>query len=806
MSFQQDFKYALRGLRRSPVFTATVVVTLALGVGANGAIYSYVDRVFLRLPAGIPDAHELRTLNVIVPSTAGSGRASSGFTHDDFVAIQSGTATVARVAGYSYSYFGTDDPLTRVRAVHATAEFLPIVTARPALGRFFTADEERRMDNVAVVSHEFWERRLGADSAALGHTIEVDKQRYVVIGIAADRFTGIALNGADVWLPIGTDATMALVARLNTGNDERQLDAAATVAYRRLRYHANDADSMRAVLSAPPIPGRAPGSVSTGDAIALRIAGVAIIILLITITNVATLLFLRAARREREIAIRLAMGASRARLFTQLLTEGTLLAAIGGTAAIFVGAWGGSMLRVMISPQIRWDGRVADSRLVAFTIFAALATGVLASLAPAIRATSPQLSQSLRGGAREGAFQRSQFSTSLVATQTALSLLLIVGAGLFVRSLRNVHAIELGYDIDRLVAATVTLDRSEEVPADFQFVLTDEVARLKKTPSVERVGFSGMRPMGGLFFSLVFRPSGDTVGSNMARPSWNAVSPDFFATVGMRLRSGRDFNSSDIASAPRVMIVNESMAKVAWPGEPAIGQCLMLGATNAPCTTVIGIVSDAHLSDLMEAEPGHYYVPIAQALAGPKPMLGAQSAHYATITMRVPPNQRASLTQLVRSDLRARLPGSAAIQIDALKDYLAPRYQQWREGAVLFSALGALALLITSVGVYGVVSYMVARRTHEMGVRIALGAQHFDIVRLVLREGLNVVSGGLMFGAALALAVGQLIASQLYDVSPRDPAVLISASLLLAVVAVVASVAPAWRAMHVDPIEELRTE
>jgi predicted permease len=563
---------------------------------------------------------------------------------------------------------------------------------------------------------------------------------------------------------------------------------------------------MRAVLPALPIPGRAPGNLSTEYEITAQIAGVAAIILLITATNVATLLLLRAARREREVAVRLALGVSRTRLCAQLLTESVLLAAVGGAAAMIVGAWGGAALRAMVMPHVRWGEPALDARVMAFTMTLALAAGVVASLAPAIRATRPELTQSLRGGAREGVFHRSRIWPALVVTQTALSLVLVIGAGLFVRSLRNAHAIQLGYDVGQLMSATVRFDAAEEVPADFQAVMVDETSRLTAVPGVEGAGLSSMPPMGGLFAQMVFLPGGDSVGGAMDGPTWNAVSPGFFATTGMRVLGGRDFTSADGAGAERAMIVNESMAKSAWPGQVALGKCVMLNATNAPCTTVIGVVSDAHLADLMEMGPMHYYLPMAQAIVGAKPGVPPRFARFATITVRAGAERRAGLAQLVRRDLKERLPASANIKVGDLQQDLAPRYHQWREGAVLFSMLGALALLVTTVGLYGVVAYMVARRTHEMGVRIALGAGSGDIVRLVVREGLGVVAVGVVVGAGIALALGKLVESLLYGVSPHDPAVVTGASLLFTLIAAAACLVPARRAMRVDPVEALRAE
>jgi predicted permease len=367
--------------------------------------------------------------------------------------------------------------------------------------------------------------------------------------------------------------------------------------------------------------------------------------------------------------------------------------------------------------------------------------------------------------------------------------------------LRNVHAINLGYDVDQLMVATVMFDAGDDVPADLRSGLVDEADRLSTVPGVEAAGVSSMPPMGGLFFARVFLPSGDTAGKGLQSITWNAVSPGFFAASGMRLKAGRDFRTSNGEGAERVMIVNESMAKTVWPGQPALGQCLMLGRSSDPCVAVIGVVSDSHLEDLMESAPMHYFLPLAQM-----PERAASGSRSAAITVRADGARRASVAQLIQHDLRQRFPPSANVTVDDFEKQLAPRYSQWRQGAVLFSLLGAVALVLTIVGVFSVIAYMVSQRTHEMGVRIALGARGGDIVRLVVQEGLRVVAVGVGLGVGLALALGRLVASLLYDISPYDPGVLIGASLVLAGAAMVACVVPAARAMRVDPIGALRVE
>jgi predicted permease len=724
-ALRQNLKYALRGLRRSPGFTATIALTIGLGVGANSAVFSFLDRVFLRPPAGMVRPGELRSL-VIGPHE----RLERGFQYAEFDAIRTRLAGSAMVAGYSYACFMCGDPMTRIRTVLATAEFLPVVAGRPALGRFFTADEDRDAASVAVISHEFWHNAFGGDSAVLGRTLAIKKDRYVVIGVAPRGFTGIAINGTDAWLPAGRESSLALIARLAPGVDEQRLSTGATIADRRALEEGGSADSTRDVRAASIVLGRRPGPLSTENTIAVRIAGVAAIILFITVANVATLLLMRAMRRRHEIAVRLALGVSRARLAGQFLTEGALLAAFGAIAALLVGAWGGNTLRAMLMPNVRWTGSALDLRVMAFCLAVAVVVGLAASMVPALRFTAPALAQSFVTGTRSAGFRRSRLWSSLVVIQSALSIVLVIGAGLFVRSLRNARAIDLGYDLGHVVSASVLFDSDNPPPADYRAIMDDEARRLAAIPGVDAVGLSFMGPMEGMAFNRIFLPAGDPAAKPIEHVSGNVVSTGFFAASGMRIVAGRDFSASDMDGAGQVIIVNESMAKAVWPGSRVIGECLVVDALTAPCTTVIGVASDAHLGELMESDPGHYYLPMARGLSGHSSRMASPNA----LTLRVSSAARAPIARTMQSDLQSRVPTATLIQVRGLEDAVSPMYGQWREGAVLFSMLGALAVVITAIGIFSVTGYAVSQRMQEMGVRIALGARALDIGRLVCRR------------------------------------------------------------------------
>lgn len=775
-----------------------VILTLALGIGANSAVFSMVDRVFLRAPAGTSRPSELRLLNVQLAGPRTHGAIRTSFSPEDYDAISSGVRGTAEVAGYSYARFGGDSA-TRVRTLSATAEFLPLLGVRAALGRLFTVQEVRDRATVTVISHAFWLRTLGGDSAVVGRDLQIEKGSFTVIGVASQGFSGLTLDATDAIIPLRPNSRMAIVARLMHGTDERRLSAAATVAYRRMRASLTDRDSSNSIAAASVILGRGPGTSSPENAITLRVAGVAAIILLITTANVATLLLLRMARRRREIAVRLALGMTRWRLCSLVVTESLLLAVAGGVAAMAFAEWGSAALRATLAPDIHWADSSVDGRMIFFTAAAALGVGALTGLAPAFQSTRLDLAGSLRRSVREGAYQRSRLRSALVVIQVALSVILVIGAGLFVRSLRTIQAIPIGYDMEKLVFASVQVQGGEAGPGLIP-VLEAERRRLASIPDVEGVAISTMAPMQGYMIARVFLPDGDTISTpENGGVSWNAVSPHFFVTTGMRVLYGRDFTALDVLGTERVMIVNQSMAKRAWGSASPIGRCLMINAREGPCTRVVGVVSVAHVTDLSEPETMQFYLPIEQFVG-----LIPEAGRNGSLVVRTSSGRRSVLRQLLDRDLKARLPASASIVVTEGSHAIAPRVRQWQLGVTLFSALGVLALVVATVGVYSVIAFTVSQRTHELGVRIALGARAAHVVRIALDEGMRLVGVGVALGIVVVLGLGRLINSLLYETSTKDPLVLFLSGLVLLSAGVVAGLLPSWRALQVDPNTVLR--
>jgi putative ABC transport system permease protein len=831
---RQDFAYALRSLRRSPGFAATVVATLALGVGANAALFSLADRLFLRNPEGVAYPGSLRRLYERTDHTFASVLSiTDGIGYPQYEAVRHGVAARAQTAAYTVpdSVRVGDDALP-ARGVYATANLLPMLGAHAALGRVFATDEDQMGNGalVAVISDAFWRARFGADPHIIGRVVSMARQRYTIIGVMQPGFTGVDLAPVDVWFPLATYAfpkmgsvpwyeswrsgvDVRVLARVPPHTPNEWLESAATSAFDRGEFANVQRHPDSATLLVGPIQAaRGPSIQPDGEVvITTRLIGVAIIVLLIACANVTNLHLLRAHRRRREIAVRLALGVSRVRLVAQLLTEGAILAIIAGAASLLVGAWGALALRHAVLPPADAGGTILDWRITTFAISVALATGLLAGVTPALRASRPDLTTSLKAGSREGSsVEHSTFRAALVLAQAALSVVLLVGAGLFVRSLDSARAIDVGFDADRIVSATVYFadpqghyvsyfDQSHlaEVTAGF----TRVAARLRQVPGVQATALAMSPPMLGFAMEKVY------LGGGRQAPNVSGVEPtvvtatsDYFRTVGAHLVRGRLFNERDNAGSEPVAVLNETAARAFWPGRDALGQCLMMIQATAPCTRVIGVVRDVHVLALVQKPIANLILPSSQEHGD------GMFTHPGYLLVRVTPERRAAVIAVLRRTIREGFPTAEPPWIEASTTNMRNELAPWRLGASLFSAFGVLALIVTALGMYSVRAYSVSQRTHEMGVRMALGARGGQVMSLVIREGVRVVLIGIAVGVAASLALGRFVASLLYGTSPHDPIVLVAVALVLTFVSILASAVPARRAARTDPVVALRAD
>jgi predicted permease len=565
-------------------------------------------------------------------------------------------------------------------------------------------------------------------------------------------------------------------------------------------------DSFRVELSSI-LPGKSIKAFGLGARSAeLRVSkllgGVALMVLLIACANVANLLLVRALGRRREIAVRLALGVTRRRLVRQLVVEGVVLSILGGIGAVLCAQWSSSFIRTLLLGETAWSGSPIDGRLMLFTAVVAIGTGLVTSLLPALQASRPELTSALKAGAREGGSARSRTRAFLLATQAALAIILLAGAGLFLRSLQRVAAMPLGIDIDRVLVANV-----EHASVGMSNAEAREVFRRVTERATEIPGIAAAATSVGLSFGMgwgiTLHVPGQEPPAQTNNPSQYAVTPDYFNVLGIRLVDGRLFTEADRAGAEPVTIINETTARTYFPGRNPIGQCLKFGADSMPCTTIVGIVTNARRQQLIEEPVSQVYRPLDQL----DPAVYDRSVSFFGFAFIARTTRKPStVVEPLRRLIQSTGPNMPYAVVRPLADRLGRQTRSWTLGATMFSIFGGLSLLLAAIGLYSVVSFTVAQRIHEFGVRVALGATSQNLLRLTLVRGVIPVVVGIAAGAMIAFAGSRLLQDLLFEVSPRDPTVFAGGSLLLLLVALLAALAPAVRATRADPMLALRSD
>ena len=819
---RQDLGYALRVLRHNRGFAAMVVLTLALGLGVNMAMFSFLDVVFLRPPAGVQAPGEVRRVWTEIKFTTGT-QFWSGYSYPQYQALRSTLGDRVATALYRAPdelWVGRGEGEFKAQVGHATASYFDLLGARVARGRFFASDEDRPGAGapVVVASHAFWRRHLDADPAVVGREIHIASRPYTLIGVAAEGFTGVELDATDLWLPMGVGPGFGgsqqwwtrhgtngfqILLRPATPMSDAALTERVAAGLHRPEARRVPADSASVVRLGSIIRAQGPGDKEQEVKIAVRLAGVTMVVLVIAGANVINLLLARAVHRRREIAVRLAMGISRARLARLLLTESVLLATIAAAAAVLAAYWGGELLRSLLMPGVNWaeDASTVHWRVIALALTAGVGAGIIAGLIPARQSARVELVGALKAGsaAADNGGGRSRLRSALVMTQAALSVVLLVGAGLFVSSLFEVQGVRTGFDASRIVFAGVQFDLADSTrTARMPQLLRELAERVRSAPGVEEVALARMAPTRG-FSMVTFHPDVDTTQYPKPSATYNAVSPEFFTATGTRVVRGQDFPRGAGASMPQVVIVNEAMARAQWPGMDALGRCMRF-APAGPCYRVIGIVETAMFDALLEDPQPQFYLP----LDNPPDSVGPRFGSLIVRTGGGVGERDLAMAQL-RQTIRQMFPAGRP-SIATLEQYLEPQYRPWRMGATLFTAFGILALIVAALGIYSTIAYMVAQRTHEFGVRTALGARTSHILRQVIGGSLRTVAIGIVAGIVLAIIGGRFVASLLYGVEPGDPVVMGVVAVALLLVAAVAALGPAWRAARVNPVTALRVE
>ena len=806
----QDLRYALRMLLKKKSFTAIAVLSLALGTGANTAVFSLVNTLLLR-PLPIQNPGQLVALNSIAER-----QMFPSFSYPNYKDFRDRNEVFSGLIGYrltplSFSHDGINE---RVWGFAVTGNYFEVLGVGPVLGRVLSTDDDQVPGGhpITVMSYKCWEQRFGRDLNIIGRDVMVNGRSYTVVGVAPRGFFGTEIASApDLFFPMAMQEQLDLgnkwldnrgvdnifvQGRLKSGVPLSQAQAAVNSIATQLEAEFPDFnEGHRVALSSPGLFGSAMRGPVLGFAgLLMAVVG---LVLLLACTNLANLLMARAAERRREIAVRLALGATRFRLVRQLLTESVLLAIAGGALGILPASWLVDLAGT-IKPPVNIPVAIAihlDYRVLIFTFLLSVATGVLFGLLPALQATRTDLVPSLKDEVSFGGHRRSLMKNGLIVAQVALSLVLLVGGGLMLRALEKAQTINLGFDPKNAVEVAFDLRLQGYKSAQGREFQKQVLEQVRAIAGVQSAGMADMVPV-DLHFS---RASIFVEGEPLERPAnapsamHNRVSPGYFAAMGTRLLAGRDFNEGDDDKAARVAIVNEAFARRFFPGEDAIGKRFSMGRPEAPKTLVIGVVQDGKYAGLTEDSRPFVGRPLWQTDAGSTSVIVRGFGDEQTLKAAV----SGEVQQLDRN-----LPISVNTLVEKLSLPLLPT----RIAASVLGGFAVLALVLAAIGIYGVVSYAASTRTREIGIRMALGAQKTAVLNMVLAQGMRLTFVGVAIGLAAALLMTRFLRNFLFGVSATDPIVFVIAAILLGGAALLACYIPALRATKVDPMVALRHE
>jgi len=800
-----DLRYALRMLVKSPAFTVIAILTLALAIGANSAIFSVVNAVLLR-PLPYPQSEQLVRVFGSQPQLARAPNSPANFL--EWKAENQVFERIATYVGQGFNLTGTDRP-ERVIGARISADLLQLLGVQPTLGRNFTADEDRDgADRVVILSHEFWQRRFGGDTNAIRQTITLNDRPYTVVGVMPRGFA-FPSTRAQIWTPVAfTPAEAAtrdtnyidVIARLKPGISLQQAQANmnAVTQHQAERYPKTNIGIGAEVVSLQEF--------TVGDVRPMLIVlfGAVGFVLLIACANVANLLLARAAARQREMAIRGALGASRSRVVRLLLTESVVLAVVGGAIGLLLAIWSLDLLVSLKPANLPRLAEIGVNRTIfLFTFAISVVTGLLFGVAPALQASKSDLNEGLKESSRGGTDspRRQRMRSLLVVSEVALSLVLLVGAGLMIRSFSRLLAVDPGFKADHVLTAFVSLPVSKYPKREEQTAFFDRLLeRLRNVPGVSAAGIVTDIPLYG-GSSTGFDVEGRPEAAPGTRPmtDYRLINSDYFAAMGMKLVKGRAFSRFDTEAAPGVVIINETMAARFFAGEDPIGRRLDLSGDPKDLREIVGVVGDVRNYGVDAEVKPEVYVPFLQS--APDYLSGVVSAMTIVMRSAIEP---AALAAALREQVQALDKDQPVSEIKTMEWYLADSMAQRRFNMLLLGVFAGLALVLAAVGIYGVIAYTVTQRTHEMGIRIALGAKGRDILRLVFGNAMVTTLTGIALGLGAAFALTRLLRSLLYQVSPTDPVVFAAIPLLLLSVAAIATYLPARRAMKVNPITALR--
>ena len=833
----QDLRYGLRMLLKRPGFTLIAVLSLALGIGANTAIFSLLDAVLLRtLPVREPQQLVLfgsgkdQGVSISFPD-----QSCDLFSYPFYRQVEqrndlfSGVAGLMSITWTVHGFVNADqagNEIEKMQVQLVSGSYFPVLSVNAILGRVLTEADDQTPGGhpVAVVSYAWWQRRFGADPSAIGKTITIDNVAYAIVGVAPKEFFGTTVGTTpDLWVPLAMEKqlppmhfdgrnddafqSLNLIARLRDGVSADQASTAINLLFKqwlgglesKLPPDKKQQNIQNAKIELTPV-ARGLSTLREQFSLSLKVLmGVVVLVLLIASANVANLLLAHSAARSREFAVRMALGAGRLRLVRQLFTESALLALLGGLVGVILAWWGSRLLLVMASdgPEAVPVDVTLNLRILGFTFGVSALCAIGFGIAPALRASRTEPNTSLKGGKSSAStLLRSPLGKTFVVAQVALSLLLLIAAGLFVRTLINLQSIPSGFSQENAVLLQVDASATGYKADDPKFpaLLNEVEGKVKAVPGVQAASFAFTVFNQGFWTGIAHR-RGDNIPEGQSRVIRNnIVGPDFFVAMGIPFIQGRSFGPEDTTKSQKVAVVSESLARRFFPDGSPIGKRFGIGRETPEDIEVIGVVKDAKYGNLKEEFRPMAFYPYTQV----PDMLGNFVVRFSGPASAVVPQIRQAIKQTNRN-----LPIDDVV---SLSDHIGRSLVQQKLVARLASFFGLLALLLACVGLYGVMSYGVARRTNEIGIRMALGARGLSVLWLVLREALLLVAIGLVIGLVAARALTKTAASLLYELQPNDPLTIALATLLLATVALLAGYFPARRAARVDPMVALRDE
>jgi putative ABC transport system permease protein len=813
-NFMADLRYGLRALRRSPGFALGAVFVLALGIGANTAIFSIVNAALLR-PLPYDEPSRLMQVWHIPPAKSFPGLTLFSVSPANYLDWQRQSSSFEAMAAYggrSLTFGGTERPEAIVAAA-VGPEFFTVLRVRPAIGRTFTPDENLPGGaKVILLSYKFWRDHFGSDASIVGRDITINSRPYSVVGVMPEQFS--LPSWSQVWVPLGWsneerairgNHNYMVIGRLRSGVDiaQAKTELAAISARLEQEYPADDKGWGATIV---PLREQLVGDIRPA---LLVLLGAVVFVLLIACANVANLVLAKTLARRKEIAIRTALGAGRAAILRHLLAETVLLSVGGGALGLLLAFGSIRVLAKALADRLpRFVEVTLDTQVLVFTLLLSIVAGVLAGLIPSLRFTRTDLNEALKQGQSRGSSDASGGRTRnvLVVSEVALSLVLLIGAGLMVRTLWELRNVRPGFDSSNVLTMSVSVPRDKFAsPAGQINFFTEVLQRVRALPGVDSAGVIDSLPLGDGGSHQPFSIEGHPVLPMSEQPEVDVrlISPGYLRAMRVPIVRGRDLSDADAAGRPGATLISEALAHRFWPNEDPIGKHLTLTFFPGVVREIVGIAGDVKGDSLDQTRPADtIYVPLAQLSVSPGEKWGSFGLTLAVRTFSDPHHA----TSAVTSAIHQVGPDIPVIDVLSMDDVIAQSMSPQRFNFLLLAAFAALALLLAAVGIYGVLSYTVRRRVREIGIRMALGASHSDVLKMIVTDGMKPILAGVGIGLVASLALSRLVASLIFGVHPTDPLTFTAVVLILVTVGILANILPAYRATRIEPVRILREE